>query len=254
MKDYFNIEEGQKINSIQDVYLTYTTIMINLIDTETYENMMVNVCLDILKNDEMVETIKKLKRKQRLFLAPIIYNWAKQEWSNYPRLPQTTYTYGTSFWGSVTSTVDSHPFGDFLERLEEAFHTEIYEETVYQYHASKVDLNYTVKNNKYNIVMYEYGRGTFHRETYGNMVIKYYEKTNILRISYIENLVWNHSRYLGPQHFKVEMFRTVRKIMNELLEKNGVEPELVCNKKYHKVFEQAKVRGYLKKKKERLFI
>lgn len=246
MKDYFKIKEGQQLSSIQDLYLTHTTMMKFFIDSDTYDNMMVRVIKDILENDEIVETIKKLRRKDRRFLAPIIYNWARREWDNHPALPQPQY--GVNKYGFTT--LITHPKSEFYERFEEAFHPDIAEECRYQYEAFYLDFKTTFKDNKYNIVMFEGPKSYYYREVYGRMVVKYNENSNTLKISYIENIKWNTIKKFGPQRFRVEMFREVRKIMNQIEEKKGEEPKIICHKKYQHLLEEAKKRGYLDKPKK----
>lgn len=248
MKNYFNVEEGKEVNSLQELYLTYTTIMINLIDTDSYEDMMIRVCKDILENKNIIEDIEKLPRKKRLFLGPIIYNWAQKEWGNHSQLPQSKIQNGYTFLGSLkiaTSFTLHNPFNDFVDNFEKAFHKEVLDEANYRFHAESLYGDYTFKNGKYNITMSDSPNSYRYKEVMGRMIVKYKEKENILHVSYIENIEWSSNRKDAPQYYRTEMFKSVRTIMNQILEEKGEEPKITCNKKYLNIFNDAKKRGYL---------
>lgn len=252
MKNYFKVEEGKEVNSIQEVYLTYNTIMINLIDTDSYDDMMIRVCLDIYENkNDIIEDIKKLPRKIRLFLGPIIYDWSKKEWKNHHRLPQIKARNGYTQIGNIqiqTSFTYENPFEDFIDNFEKAFHAEVLDEAIYRYEAKFMYLDYKFKNGKFNITMVDDPNYKW-REIIGRMIVKYKEKENILNISYIENIKLQYSNVRAPQNFRAELFKAVRTIMNDIIKEKGEEPTIVCDKKYLKDFDNAKKRGYLVYKK-----
>ncbi|AEO93548.1 gp289 [Bacillus phage G] len=248
MKNYFKVTDGQKINSIQNVYLIHSTIMKNLIDTNSYERAMVEVCNDIYSDDELIETIKKLRRKDRLFLCSIIYKWARKEWSH-PSLPKNVYRPSTinSRWNALV--VDSSAV--FRERLSEAFHLEIFKICEHNYNTALMYFH-TSKTNKntYHITMHE-SVECYWGDVLGRMTLKYNEKQNTLKISYIENIVWKYRRHeMRPQNLKVELFRAVRKLIKQISNEKNKEPKLICHKQYEHLLEDAEKRGYLKKESE----
>lgn len=256
MQDYFKVEDGQVINSIQDLYLTYKTSMIDYLDDNTYNKMMIEVCKDILKNDEIVKTIKKLSRKHRLFLGPIIYEWAKDEWHNQPLLPQPTYAQtGTrSFLGRTYNmgAQTSNPYNDFVERFEEAFHPEILRISKYKYRSQDFGFSFKFEDNKYDISMFvnKY-KGAY--DKIGRMIARYDEEKNNLYVSYIENIM-HKGKYVvyetTPQYFRTELFRGLRMVM-DVIEENGKDtPTVTCKKKFNKLLNDANKLRYLEKPKE----
>lgn len=240
MKNYLdNISEGQQLDSFQDCYLTHTTIMRHFIDSESYDRMMINVIKDIVDNDNIINNIKSIKRKQKLFIGEIIYLWARRE-----------------YHGHFISSQRFPHFGDFWHhfslRFEDAFSRNVTFECQYKVAVRNYELK--IKNdkknkNKYNIILSEFHVYRFYDGI--RMVAIYDEKNHQLKINYIENL--NHTwrtTPIQPKDIATELFKGVKKIIDQIAENKGSKPEIICKEKYIQIYKKAKERRFLDDKKK----
>lgn len=235
-EDYFEINSGEQINSIQNVYLTYSSIMKDLIDKRTHNDMMVNVCKDIYENKPFLEEVKTIPYEQKLFLARIIYKWAIKEWRNHPNLHQTQQQPGRRY-----AQLAVVPINYFIDILIDVFSEEVIEVCRYEVEAEKLTFEITKKKNDYNIIM----RNGNSYEVFGRMIVKYNKLFHELKISYIEDIQWITHNFKKPQKFRVELFRTVKEIQDDITMASKNIPKIICNKQYQELFEKAKEKGYI---------
>ncbi|MNM96968.1 hypothetical protein D3C81_1094630 [compost metagenome] len=86
------------------------------------------------------------------------------------------------------------------------------------------------------------------------LIAKYDEKNHKLNINYIEYTGGRWRTLFKPKDLSAELFKGVKKIIDEIEVTKGSKPEIICDKKYTQVYEKAKERKYLDdKKKEKYF-
>ena len=247
IKSYFAIEDGENINSIQELYLTHSTILIKLIDTEGYDDMMVRVILDILNKEKVYKDISKLSKKYRMYLGPIIYIWAIENWKYFSQLPQRTYKMSSI----GLRIIDKDPFGDFIALFKKSFKEDIYEESKYQRGAKELFNKIKKKNNSYHITLKELNNPHHFFDFINRAVVKFDNSKNQLKLCYIEN-THPKSTLLGVKmsKYNLEIFKGIRKIQQELKMERGQTPQLIVDERYEDLYEEAILRGYLNQKNE----
>jgi hypothetical protein len=248
-----NIKEGQPLDSIQDVYQTHTTIMKDLIDSDTYDKMMVRVCKDIMENEEILEKIKGLKQKQRMFIGDIIFMWARREWGNH-------FNNSTSRWyrawpsgrnrGYANRSNGQSPWGTFYDNFEKSFSKSVLWECEYKVKSNSYEIRVKQpEDNEYNVLMNENAHWS-RRDVEARMIVKYDEQSHILKICYIEYTGGNWKTTFKPKVMRAELFKGVKKIMKQIAEDKNSEPKIECSKRCIKVYEEAKRRKYLEDPKQ----
>lgn len=241
-----DITEGQPLDSIQNVYMTHTTIMKNLIDSDSYDRMMVQVVKDIMDNDDILEKIKGLKRKQRFFLGEIIYKWADMNWGNHFT---TNRQHSRAVRRHKVSSGPS-PWNIFDENFEEAFGRDVHWECEYLVKAFHYEVRITnPKKNEFD-VMLNYNNMWSKRDVEARLVAKYNEEKNTLKVCYIEHQGGKWRTKFCPKMLRPELFKGVKQIINHITEEKGNKPQLICAKKYLDVYEDAKRRKYLEDPKQ----
>lgn len=245
MSDYLNnITEGQTLDSIQKVYLTHSTIMKELIDSDSYDAMMIQVVKDITEQDSILEKIKALKKKQRLYIGEIIYIWANYNWRlAYP--PHITNVFG----GMVVVKGAETRWATFNDRFSSAFGNDVFWECRYTIAAKKKSITTTKKKNgKFNIIMRDFNYWC--QETEARMIVKYREKEHSLEICYVE---YDKSIYFyefSPKVLRPELFKGVKEIALKLKEQTGTMPKIICKKEYQDIYKEAMKRKYLEEEKQ----
>lgn len=210
--------ENTKVDTLEDFYLTYTTIMVRLIDTYTLARMMKRVINDIDNNEgSIIERIQEIDFDTRMSMGQGLFDWIKNE----------------------KYFLDYRDANLFLNKFEEAFSEEVREECEFKYEVRK--FSYGVNRRKDNISITLYKRDFLPKinNVISKALLKFDEKNEILKLSYIETPFRVDSKY------EVELFYYMNKVYKKLKKQNK-KLKFSFNKKYQPIFEEAVDREYLK--------
>lgn len=223
------------LNSIEDLYLTESTLMKELISESDRDKMYEQVIDDIILNKEIQEYIQKQKRKKRKFLCKLIYSWIKQSSSR------------------VANIFNKHQlyFGELVNYLEKYFGKDVVEEVDFLYYCQNIDYKIKYKNNKIHIIL-GYGSKFRPYDLLGRLVLKYNEKHNVLYVCYIEPFnMWDFNRHYwqNPKHNAIlKGFEVINHVIEQLEEKYHKKPKVVIKRKnqYQKYINLAKQLNFVK--------
>jgi hypothetical protein len=195
--------------------------MVKIMDTETHDKMMHNVIEKIKTDDEVIKIGQSMKRKKRLYLAGIIYNWVKEE---------RIFT-----WNRVSREEAMY----FFDRFAEVFSEEVYREVKYRYEATLYGVDVNEKKGIYYVHLYD-GNYNF-KQTLSRAVVKYDEETKVVKVCYVETCRW--TTYY--KQFVPLVFKGVTKVVNQLTEAGFEVKDIKYDKKHTKIVEEAIKRKYL---------
>lgn len=225
------------INSIEDLYLTYSTVMKDLIDNYEKERMMTQVLDDLQNNEEIIQYVKSSKRKKRIFICDILMDWF---------IAQGNFT-------SLTTSYRSRFYRGAERELIKIFDIPFSQDVVnhcYQTLQSK-ELVFTIssrRDTEFNITMFGNERRPY--DEIGKMTLKYNEKNNTLKVCYIHH--YNYFNWIIKEYLDhtLNMFSKIEDIVLFIEEKYSKKPVLIHNKKYEKLVNQAYEKKYLENLKK----
>lgn len=211
--------ENIQVDTLEDFYLTYTTIMIRFIDTDTLARMMKRVINDISNNENsIIERIQEMDFETKMLLGQGLFDWIQNE--NYFSL----YEYEDKRL--------------FMNKFEDAFSLEVKEECEFKYQTAKFSYNVNQRKDYITITIYPTSYLPKGNSFVNRALLKLNKKNETLKLSYIETPFHRNSKY------EVELFYYTNKIYKKLKKQNK-NLKFSFHKKYQSIYEDAIKRGYL---------
>lgn len=208
--------EEIKIDTLEDFYLTYSTIMIDLIDEPTLDRTMKRVVIDLSKNkDLIVEKIQQKDEETKMMLGYNLFDWfLKKE-----------------------HFLENDIVEKFYDNYKLAFSEEIYDECMYLRKVKRFHHSVTTKKDTITITVYSNSYAPKFHNMVNRATLKYEGDT--LKLCYIE------SPFSHDKNYEVEIFKDINDIYDQIRKQNK-DLKFSCNKRYKNQYKKAIQRKYLK--------